>query len=296
MHQSVIAYAKARYFWVAIVLSVISIVLYAWHDPHGPANGGTWLGYTLGTIGAVIIIWLMLLGIRKRAYSSTTGSVQGWTSAHIYIGSSLLIVATLHGGLQFGWNVHTLAYVLMCLVILSGFFGIYAYLRYPNLLTENRIGRTRVELFSQIADLDGQAIRIAGKVDAETNALVQSAADRTVVGGGWWSQITERDHSKVLLPATFGGESGSRLTDNTDQNAVISLLAERLAKSPGGEETNHLQHLLGVLANKQTLLRKVRQDIKLHGLLQLWLYVHVPLSFALLAALTIHIISVFIYW
>jgi hypothetical protein len=30
--------------------------------------------------------------------------------------------------------------------------------------------------------------------------------------------------------------------------------------------------------------------------MDIWLYFHVPLSFALLAALTAHIISVFFYW
>jgi hypothetical protein len=30
--------------------------------------------------------------------------------------------------------------------------------------------------------------------------------------------------------------------------------------------------------------------------MQVWLYVHVPLSFALLAALIAHVISVFYFW
>ena len=32
------------------------------------------------------------------------------------------------------------------------------------------------------------------------------------------------------------------------------------------------------------------------ALLEVWLYVHVPLTFALIAALTAHIVSVFFYW
>jgi hypothetical protein len=32
------------------------------------------------------------------------------------------------------------------------------------------------------------------------------------------------------------------------------------------------------------------------AVLDLWLYIHVPLSVALLAALTIHVVSVFLYW
>ena len=45
-----------------------------------------------------------------------------------------------------------------------------------------------------------------------------------------------------------------------------------------------------------TLTDRVRRDLKFRALMQVWLYFHVPLSFALLAALTAHIISVFYFW
>lgn len=296
MHQSIVGYRGARYFWIAVLLSVAAIAAYVWHDPPDPPNGGTWLGYTLGTIGAVLIVWLMFLGVRKRSYKSRTGTVHGWTSAHIYLGSAVLILATLHSGWQVGWNVHTLAYVFMCLVIFSGFFGIYAYIRYPDLVAENRAGMTREQFFKQIEDLDRQCVRSAGEIDQETRALVQSAAERTSVGGSWWSQLSRGDGSKLVLPATYAGDGGTGQVSNKDQRRVIDLLSKRLAHSRGGAEVAQLQSLLSTLAKKQTLLRRIRHDIRMQALLEIWLYVHVPLSFGLLAALLVHIVSVFIYW
>lgn len=296
MHKSIFSYRGGRYFWVALVLSVASIAAYLWHQPPDPPNGGTWLGYTLGTIGALLIVWLMLLGIRKRSYSSNLSSVHGWTSAHVYLGSALLIVGTLHGAWQFGWNVHTLAYVLMVVVVLSGFYGIYTYIHYPRLVAEQRAGMTREQLFKQVEDLDQQSIRIAERVDTETRALVQSAAERTMVGGGCWQQLSGRDGSKVSLPLTLGGSGGESTQRNTDQRTVIDALAKRMAEGKGGAEVAELQGLLNALATKQALLRRIRGDIRMHALLQIWLYIHVPLSFALLSALIAHIVSVFIYW
>src|SRR5690606_30797663 len=99
---------------------LVSILLYAWPVYAEPRNGGTWQGYTLGTIGALLIGWLLWLGVRKRRYAKGSGTVQGWVSAHVYLGSALLVVATLHAGFQLGWNIHSLAYLLMVAVILSG--------------------------------------------------------------------------------------------------------------------------------------------------------------------------------
>ena len=39
-----------------------------------------------------------------------------------------------------------------------------------------------------------------------------------------------------------------------------------------------------------------RSDIAYRARLQLWLYLHVPLSIALLAALLAHVIALFFYW
>jgi hypothetical protein len=81
MRDSFVNYAGFRYLRWSLVLGVASIIAYALHEPVPQANGGTWLGYTLGTIGALLIFWLLWLGIRKRRYSSRMGTLKGWTSA-----------------------------------------------------------------------------------------------------------------------------------------------------------------------------------------------------------------------
>ena len=101
IHQDVLRYRRGLYLWWALGLSVLAAILYSTQTGLERKNGGTWQGYVLGTVGALLIVWLASLGIRKRAYASSLGSVQGWASAHIYLGTSLLVVATLPLGFAY---------------------------------------------------------------------------------------------------------------------------------------------------------------------------------------------------
>ena len=51
-----------------------------------------------------------------------------------------------------------------------------------------------------------------------------------------------------------------------------------------------------LLERKEANLARMRQHLRLKALLEVWLYVHVPLTFALIAALLAHIFAVFFYW
>jgi hypothetical protein len=50
------------------------------------------------------------------------------------------------------------------------------------------------------------------------------------------------------------------------------------------------------MTRKSALVDRVRRDLRYRALLEVWLYAHVPLAFALLAALIAHVVSVFYFW
>lgn len=287
-HQSVLSFRRARYLKVSALLCLAAGWAYFGIDASDPRlvwegaptvyprhYGGSPLGYILGTIAAVMIVWLMLLGVRKRRYRSAMGSLQGWTSAHVYLGASLVVVATLHCAFEFGWNVHTLAYALMMAVIASGFYGIYAYLRYPRMMTDNMGEATIDTLLLSIADIDRECRALALDLPDEVNRVVEQAATARVGGG----LLTRLKGDRVRCPTRTAParlrELGARYT---------------------GEQAVLNQQLVGALARKSGLLDRARRDIRLRMLMDTWLYFHVPLSFALLAALVAHVISVFYFW
>lgn len=281
-HQSILEFRHGRYLKLAALLCVASMAAYVWFEPPagGPKPyGGTWLGYTLGTIAALLIVWLMLLGIRKRSYASSAGSVQGWTSAHVYLGASLIVVATLHCAFEFGWNLHTLAYALMVLVVGSGFFGVFAYLRYPGRVSANLGGDTLETLLVKMSELDRKCRRIALELPDEFNALVMKASGEAV------RQADSGKHLRLWRP----GAARDPVSDARD-----ALLA--MGSTLSGAQVKSNEQLVSEMTRLVAMTERVRRAFRYRALLRGWLVLHVPVSFALLAALTAHIISVFYLW
>jgi hypothetical protein len=296
MYRGVLRYAGWRYLWWALALVGMSMALYATQGGAHPPRGDTWQGYTLGTVAALLVLWLTMLGIRKRRYSSGLGSVQGWTSSHIYLGVAVVAVATLHCAADFHWNVHTIAYLLMCAVVVSGIVGMLAYVNYPGRLSANREGGSRSKLFAELFELDKQGRALGQRCDPRVAAVVKSGIERTTIGGGVVAQLFALDHSlfDTSEPAAAAGKSG--LIRNSDQRAIVNWVADRVPRADKSVEAGNLQSLVLLLCRRQAVLRRIRRDIQLQGWLKVWLYVHVPLTIATLAALIVHILTSFLYW
>lgn len=274
-HRTLLEYKRYRYLRVALLLAGLAIIATLTHRPAVGAYGGTWLGYMLGTISALIVVLLLWLGVRRRQYMGV-GTMQGWLSAHVYLGTALILLATLHTGFQFGWNVHTLAYGLMMAVIFSGFYGLYAYLRFPRMLTEN-MGEDNLEsILLKIADLDELARVAALPLPDEINRIVRRVSQETRIGGSVLQQLSGRQK------------------DCPNSMAVKKLHA--LGRNMKSEQSRHLRELYSMMLRRESLVARARLAIMLKGRLEIWQYFHVPFSIALIAALCAHIFSIFFYW
>jgi hypothetical protein len=275
-HEGFLRHKSFRWLKVAIALCLVCLVAYFLIDQQPRPSGGTAYGYTLGTIATLLILWLTMLGVRKRAMTRGRWSLKGWTSAHVYLGLSLIVVATLHTGFDFGWNVHTLAYALMLVVILSGIWGVAAYATLPEALSNSRSEMTRPQMIDAVVKLDRQ-LQIAAQplADADTAQVRRALADDPFRAG--------------LFRRLSASPRGCR----TD--ATLAGLRRRSALATG-DEAEALESVVALLERKSAALARIRQYLRLRALLEVWLYVHVPLTFALIAALAAHILSVFFYW
>ncbi len=268
----------ASYYWlkIATTICLIAWLAYLMIDAKPRPNGGTAYGYFLGTVSVLIILWLTALGVRKRKISRAKYSLKAWTSAHVYLGLSLIVLATLHTGFQFGWNVHTLAYAAMMVVIGTGIFGIVAYARLPQALSTNRGELTQPQMLLNIAALDRQLHDAAQPLDRQHSDIVRMSLEDSPVGGGVLRRL-----------------QGDRAVCGTGR--AFTILNEEI-KAAGPLADKRLVQIASLLERKAAALGVARRHVRIRTLLEIWLYIHVPATFLLIAALIAHITSVFFYW
>ncbi|MBU1376056.1 MAG: hypothetical protein KKE02_24485 [Alphaproteobacteria bacterium] len=277
-HEGFLRHKGFRWAQIATLLCLVMVAIYFFVAARisEPPSGGSWLGYTLGTMSAGLIVWLACLGIRKRVITAGHYSLKAWVSAHVYLGLSLTVLATLHTGFQFGWNIHTLAYVLMMLVIASGALGIWAYATLPQRLHGNRGETTRKQMLEALESLDKQLHDLGQPLDRAGAQVVRLSLEGTQLGGGFWRRLT----------GSYG--------DCANLRAMQKL--KTLPEAPNPRIAEIQAKIETVMQQKADVLGLARRQMQITAVLEGWLFVHIPATFALLAALTAHVISVFTYW
>lgn len=265
------SYKRYRYFSLSAALLIAMIILYIVDSPIGGKNGGTVLGYTYGAIAALGILYLMYYGIRKRSYHASLTTLKGTLSAHVWLGIMLAFIVPLHCGFSFGINVHTLAYVLMMVVVISGIYGSLAYFSLaPSIPSHRGAGTVKKHL---------EQIRI---INSDIEDILNNKSDRFVD----LKRKVDFEYKPSIFNALF-----SRKIELTDR----SKLAELLQFLDQKEQGDALK-MIGLVDRKIELIEELRREVAVMTKMRIWLYFHLPVSFALLAALAIHIFVVFFYW
>lgn len=275
-HEGFLRYRDVFWGKIALAILLFLLVTYLLIDVSPRHNGGSWYGYTLGTIGALLILWLTMLGVRKRAMTPGRWSLKAWTSAHVYLGLALAAIGTFHTGFQLGWNVHTLAWALMMLVILSGLFGVTAYAWLPRLLSDNRDEATEDQMLATLGDIDRRLHEAAQPLEAGIAGYIDAAIDEDPFGGRLMQRLRGRYRGGATAEA-------------------VAAIRER-SRGGGDPQDEILDRIEGLLARRQAAVSRIRRHLRYKSILQVWLYIHVPVTFGLIAALSAHIVSVFFYW
>ena len=270
-----------HYFWLKCTLTVFLACLLAYvvsASQEGP-YGGSVIGLSYGVLGFVVILILLYYGVRKRSYWSAAGTLQDWLSSHVYLGVLSLLLILFHAGFELGLNIHSFAFLLLFLVIGSGMTGVYFYLTIPAQFS--LAGR---EIIAQGQDsIDQELARVIRQMralsESKSPSLRQICEEEVQRGrprsfAGW----------RLLLHKPLPPSSTSTLQEF--QNYLRSIPIE---------EREALRELATLATRKREIEYRRLTQMRLRNTLDAWLYIHVPLSMALLAAVLVHIVTVFYY-
>lgn len=263
-------YRSGRWFWInAVFLGLLSLI-YLIHEPIGGPSGSTFIGYTYGVISLIGMLILMWYGIRKRSYGSPKTPLRGALACHVWLGIALLLIVPMHAGFRFGMNVHTLAYALMVVVILSGIWGAINYATLARAITSHR-GEGAMNILLQ--QIDGYASDVA--------ALAKDKSD------GFIELIRQIDFpfNPTIFSAVFRGAP-----QQIDKNKAAQIVAG-LSQA----ERDDAIKLITIVNKKRELADRVCFECRVKFWLKAWLYFHLPVSIALCVVVAIHIIAVFYY-
>ena len=276
MENSFLTYRSGRWFWISAATALGLVLHYLSYQSRTVAYGGSIEGLLYGVAGTGLIAALMYLGIRRRSYASSTGTLQGWVSAHVYLGLLTLLVIPMHAGFRFGLDVHTLAFVLLVVVVFSGVVGLFLYRNIPGRLTKYEAGQQADKIDPEMARLlsDMRAL-VKDKSDVLVQIYKEEVAALQHRDPKGWSLLLKGQGSDLLA-------------------ARSAELAKKVSAIPPEDQAT-FQIISQLLLKKTQLEVNLLRQMQLRNALQAWLYIHVPVSIAMVFAVGLHLIVVFLY-
>jgi hypothetical protein len=274
-------------------------------------GGSSVSGFSYGVIGGLIIVFEMLLWVRKKFRIVRIGRATLWMKAHIWLGLLCVPLLVLHSGFRF-WNL-ALSGILMAVlfvVIASGIWGLALQQILPAVMLEEIPAETIRSQIDRVLDqLLAEARRLVrltcGQSGGQTVGDIATAGDDQtflVIGA---VRAAGRVQGKVLQTRT----QAMMVLDSEplllffDQQVVPFFKAANPARSPLGSSKRatamfrELKSFLpqdahGVVDTLEGICdqrRQLARQVRLHAWLHVWLCVHLPVSVALLVLMVAHI-------
>lgn len=269
--------ARSGVVWrrIFIVLLAATVAAFVWSVRREFPHGGSVVGLIFGTAGYLLILLLAYYGIRKRSYRSTFGTMEQWLQSHIYLGLLVLVLLVLHTGGRFNDTVAVTTLILVAVVILSGIAGAIFFVTIPRLLTEVESNLTVDEISQQLNQLGRNMARVASGRSAPFIRIYEGLMSEAMPGwlAGW----------RLLLSRMRRSSQQS----TGDWSKLLTLV--------GKDEQEALRQMLVFSRQRKELLIRLMYQQRYKNILEFWLYIHVPVTVAVLVFGTVHVIAVFYY-
>ncbi|HIE95854.1 MAG TPA: hypothetical protein EYG03_04370 [Planctomycetes bacterium] len=232
----------------------------------------TWLGWLL----VVIVLFLASYRVRKQFSMLPLGSSAGWLQCHIYVGLLSLPVFLLHSGAQWpGGLIEVMTGLLFLIVFCTGVVGLILTRTIPPRLTDRgeEVIRERIPVFIRILREEAEAAVAGAKDEAPSEVLSEL--------------YLRRLHSFFQRPTNFFSHV---IHSAKPRTGLLSALADtRRFLNTQDEQT--MERLAECVRRKDDL----DYQYTMQSLLKYWLFLHVPLTWAMIVFASCHVVTAMAY-
>ncbi len=258
--------------WIVWTLAafVASAFFYAWQSASGAGGirGGTGLGLGFGIAGYAAMLFVGLLGVRKKVPVWRVGRAQTWMRGHLWLGLISLPLILFHSAFVFRGPLTTVLMLLFFVVWVSGIFGAVLQHYLPRMMT------TRVPMETIYEEIPS----VREQLREEADKLVATLA-------------VEAEHDdKVRFRETYERSVQPFLRQPETQTLDVGVFSVWRSATPAAFH-QALNDLEDICEEEFQITRQRKFYHWLHG----WLLVHVPLSVALLVLGGVHAVMALRY-
>lgn len=275
---------------VLFLACLFSYIPYALSAPNGP-SGGSWPGLIYGVVGSGMILFALLLGPRKKVPTLRVGRLQSWMKGHVWLGLLSFPIIWFHAGFSLGGTLTTVLMILFSLIFLSGIFGLVLQQFVPRAMIrdlpletiyeqiDHVIEQLRIEADDLVAEITNQ------ETDAFSFEAVAPGESRTQTSESSPSAILKAFHQEYVRP--YLSASGDPAAQKIHEEHRSELLFHQMTQILPDSLHPTLEKLDLLVEERRQLARQKKWHSLLHG----WLFVHVPLSVALLVLGVVHAVT-----
>jgi hypothetical protein len=305
--------------WIAITGAVaLAAIAWVWvltlRSGRWP-GGSSAPGLVLGSLAAAIFLFELAIVFKKTRWLRTarwTLSAQTWMKAHIWLGLLSVPLVVLHSGGRLGGTLTMVLLAVFATVIVSGVWGLALQNVLPKMLLEASPAET---IYSQIDSVGRQyaeearrlALLACGDEDYEPAGVAAQAVTEYAAAGGLpiagaarqvGPQVQRRPHpasqQRTVVPSAAIRDAMTRDIEPFLRQGSSAALGSRQRNQWYFEDLRQRvpRELRGLADQLEELCERRRQlnvQQRLHFWLHNWLWLHLPLSMALIVLLLGHI-------
>jgi hypothetical protein len=280
--------------WGSVIGLAVATAIYIPYDHFtiGGARGGTAIGIAYGVAGFAFMIFAGLLSLRKRFPVWRMGRTSTWMRGHLWLGLISYPIIFFHSGFSFGKGTLTWWMMLLfTIVIVSGLIGAVLQHYMPKMMTRQVPLET---IYAEIPRIRGQLLDEADMKVAEITGVTMSQSAMAGVGsdsGGIVVTLVQmEDDVRNELTEFYDREmrpyienAGGRKCALADRRTSAAMFDNLKTLLP-----NAIHDTVDDLENICEEKRQLDHQVAMHRMLHGWLFVHVPLSLALLVMGAVH--------